>query len=157
MKTRIVTLVAFLIALLSPLHAQQAASTKPPVGVPADATRFNGKWYRIYLEKTSWKHALEKCRSLGGQLACVPDAPTQAFISAFGKKLRLWIGATDEKVEGLWLWVDGAEMKYTAWGPNQPNSIPKENYLLLGPDGNWWDITDSYAECVGFICEWKGK
>jgi hypothetical protein len=27
----------------------QAPATKPPIGVPADAKPFNGKWYRVYL------------------------------------------------------------------------------------------------------------
>ena len=34
---------------------------KPPVGVPAEAKLFNGKWYKVCLEKISWKKAKQKC------------------------------------------------------------------------------------------------
>ena len=96
------------------------ATKKPPVGVPADATFFNGKWYRVYLEGLPWKSAQDRCKILGGMLACVPDAPTQGFVANLAKGLNLWLGATDEETEGLWRWVDGNEMKYKAWARFEP-------------------------------------
>ncbi len=157
MKHYIVTIVAVLGALLSPLNAQTPASKEPPFGIASDATLFNGKWYRVYLEKGTWKSARQKCRTLGGQLACVPDAPTQAFLAEFAKTLELWLGATDEKVEGQWVWIDGTEMKYTAWGPKQPlRNSRVENYLGIGGHRLWFDAPNHW-ECVGFICEWKDK
>lgn len=155
MKTHLLILAIFA-AVFSQAGAQQPALKKPPVGVPADATHFNGKWYRTYLEKTTWKRAQEKCRTLGGHLACVPDAPTQAFISEYAKGLELWIGATDEKVEGQWLWVDGTAMKYKAWGKNEPTLSRNDNFTLIGTDGRWYDAPDNWP-CVGFICEWLAK
>ncbi len=159
MRTRIITTIAILIATLSPLIADQPATKKAPFGVPADARLFNGKWYRIYLEKITWKRAQAKCRSLGGQLVCVPDAATQGFLADFGKGVELWIGASDEKVEGLWVWDDGTEMKYNAWYPRQPDGALKENFAVLGsnPERRWFDAPERYDTVVGFICEWKDK
>lgn len=156
MKTYLLIIIATFTAVFSHAGAQQPTTKKPPVGVPVDATLFNGKWYRTYLEKTTWKRAQEKCRTLGGQLACVPDAPTQAFIAGYAKGLELWIGATDEKVEGQWLWVDGTEMKYKAWGKNEPTLSRNDNVTLIGTDGRWYDGPDNWP-CVGFVCEWKAK
>ena len=143
----------------SSTHAQLPAKPrKPPVGVPNDAAHFNGKWYRTYIEKTTWKSARDKCVQRGGQLVVIPDEPTQAFIRKFANGLQLWLGATDEKVEGLWVWVDGTEMKYTAWGRGQPsNSWGRENYLETMRDGNWNDVIENNKEIVGYICEWKDK
>lgn len=150
-------LLCLLATLLTPVAAQQSAEPKPPVGIPSKAKLFNGKWYLVYLEKTTWTKAKQKCERAGGQLAVVPDAPTQAFMAEFGKGLELWIGATDEKVEGLWVWVDGTEMKHKAWGRGQPVSGSRtENFLIIGGGGRWYDAPNDWA-CVGYICEWKAK
>jgi len=150
--------VAVSFAVIFSAESQQPQATKPPIGIPTDALAFNGKFYRGYLESVSWRRAKEKCASLGGQLAIVPDKPTWAFTQQIAKGLMLWLGATDEKTEGLWVWVDGAEMKFKAWGPDRPNNGGrKEHYLHTLPDGHWNDITDTTPLVVGFICEWKAK
>lgn len=152
---------AFTPAATLTARSSPPAATGAPVTEnrpPADATLFNSKWYRLYLEKTTWKHAQAKCRSLGGQLVCIPDAPTQAFLADFGKGLQLWIGATDEKVEGRWVWVDGTEMKFKAWVPGEPQGKRAENFLILGkrPGAPWFDGPEN-LDCAGFICEWPAS
>lgn len=111
--TFLITVFAFA-AILSHASAQSPTQPNPPVGVPSDAKPFNGKWYRVYLEKGGWKHAREKCTQLGGQLAVIPDEPTQAFVKQLADGLQLWLGATDEKVNHLYVWVDGTQVKFTA-------------------------------------------
>lgn len=158
MRTHLLIIIATVIAALSTANAEQPTTKAPPVGVPADAKPFNGKWYRLYLERTTWRRARDKCRTVGGQLACIHDAPTQAFLADFGKGLQLWIGATDEKVEGLWVWVDGTEMKFKAWIPGEPSGGRSENFLVLGrrPGAPWFDAPEN-LEIAGFICEWKDR
>ncbi len=148
-----------LILALACTALAQPPAPKPPVGVPADAKFFNGKWYRVYLEKVPWNRAVEKCRALGGQLVTVPDAPTWAFVRGLCGDASLWLGATDEKAEGVWTWVDGANVGFTAWRSAQPdNSRAVENYLSTYK-GEWND-TPRNGEfmanqfVVGFICEW---
>jgi hypothetical protein len=155
MKSSLAVLIALLGVLLSRLSAQQPAQKKPPIGVPADATLFNGKWCRTYLEKATWQQARDKSRTLGGQLVCIEDAPTQTFLAEFSKGLELWIGVTDEKVEGLWVWVNGNEMKYAAWDRGEPNGGRRENYATMKRRA-WNDVPD-HTSAVGFICEWKDK
>jgi hypothetical protein len=147
--------VLFLALVVSALAAENSA--KPPVGVPADAVFFNGNWYRVYLEKTTWRRAEEKCQRLGGHLAVVPDAQTEAFIVGLANKLVLWLGGTDEKVEGRWMWVDGKEMTYRGgWTRGEPKPQPQRNYLALGAYGKWYDAPDQWR-CVGYICEWRKR
>ena len=80
----------------------------------------------------------------------------------------VWLGATDEKVEGQWVWLDGTEMRYENWDPafNQPNNGPPdgsnpEHRLLLriDLDGAWWDTADTCDPPVkpGFVCEWGNE
>lgn len=146
-------------ATLELASAQQASPLRPPVGVPADAKHFQGKWFRVYLEKGGWKRAKEKCARLGGQLATVPDEATQGFVKQLADDLQLWLGATDEKVQRLWVWVDGTPMNFSAWAPGQPShGEGKEHYLqTFGEGGRWNDAVEDDRHVVGFICEWKPK
>lgn len=149
------------LACLSPAQ-QPAPPPKPPLGLPKDAKYFNGKWYAVILEKVNWAVAQSRCKLHGGQLAIVPDEATGTFIKSL-TKLRVWLGATDEKVEGKWVWVDGQDMTYSQWEATEPsNDGGKENYLRTSPAGRWADAPkdwDAYKEfpVIGYICEWKGK
>ena len=135
----------------------QTPPPKPPVGVPADAKLFNGKWYRTYFERVTWTRAKERCASLGGQLVVIPDAPTWTFVHGFAADAWLWLGATDEQTESVWKWVDGTPMTFKAWGPTQPsNSGGKEHYLHI-KNHTWNDTPKDANNVVGFICEWKAK
>ncbi len=133
---------------------------KPPIGVPADATFFNGKWYRVYLEKLPWNRAQERCKAMGGQLVTVPDAPTWEFVKGLSQGAGLWMGATDEVTTGVWRWVDGALVKYSVWSPGQPdNAGGKEHYAAMFK-GAWADVPKSGTvgnifQTQGFMCEWK--
>lgn len=129
---------------------------KPPVGLPSDAILFNGKWYFVYMDPVQWKRANEKCVALRGQLAVVPDEATHAFIKQLSKGLALWLGATDEKVEGLWTWVDGSEMKFKAWADREPAGRQRENYLFIRK-GRWEDVSNETPIVIGYICEWKAR
>ena len=98
---------------------------------------------------------------MGGQLAVIPDAKTWEFIKSL-TETRVWLGATDEKVEGEWVWVDGTKMTFKAWTPGNPNNgFAKEHYLVAVPAKGGWNDTlkewDAYKEApiVGYICEWK--
>ncbi len=135
-----------------------APVVRPPVGVPADAKPFNGKWYKVFTEKKiQWTAARDKCRSMSGQLVVIPDEPTWAFVKTL-TPAHVWLGATDEKVEGVWMWVDGTPMTFTAWYPGEPNGLydAKQDYAML-KFNSWNDIWNSNDEVVGFICEWRGK
>ena len=155
MKNPLAIAVLLLVAGLVSALAQQP-TPKPPVGIPADAKHFNGKWYRVYLEQTTWPLAREKCRALGGQLAITPDEPTHAFLKDIKPDVGLWLGATDEKLEGVWQWADGSEMKFKAWAHGEPDGLRSENYLMLFR-GSWGDHSNGRPRVIGFICEWKAK
>lgn len=151
--------ILLLLALAATSFAQLP---KPPVGVPADARFHNGRWYKVILEKTQWNRAKEKCHSLGGQLACVPDEETWAFMRPIIGDLSLWLGGTDEAANGAWKWVDGTTMTFTAWYKDQPdNSRGVENYLATYK-GQWNDAPrdGQFMQgqfVVGYVCEWKAR
>lgn len=162
----------------SPKPAPSTATSKPPIGAPADAVPFNGKWYRIYAEKPqernrdkdkapqfhwTWKAARDKCAQLGGRLAVVPDEATWTFLRELTDQAGpVWLGATDEFTPRSWRWIDGTPLKFTAWQPDHPiyDQSPR-HYLHTGDDG-WSNAIESgkldeYDYVLGFVCEWKGK
>lgn len=156
MKLPTTTIAACILFASTSFVPAQQSSPKPPINVPADAKLFNGKWYRVYLEQTTWPIARDKCKTLGGQLAISLDEPTQAFLKDLKPDVGLWLGATDEKLEGVWQWVDGTEMKFKAWAPGEPAGARSENYLFL-IHGKWEDHSNGRPQVVGFVCEWKAK
>lgn len=155
MKTHIISIVVVIIAALSPLSAQQPATKKPPVGVPADATLFDGNWYRIYLDRTDWTDAKQKCERLGGHLVVVHDQPTHVYIRELADNRHLWLGGF-KKTEGLWEWVDGSPFKFKGWGPNQPDAGLGFKAFHTWR-GGWGDTDPKDRGVIGFICQWKAK
>lgn len=119
------------------------------------AQQFNGKWYRVYPGRESWFTARNTCERLGGTLAIIRDQKTQDFLKHFANNRALWIGATNEQT-GIWHWIDGSPLKFTAWMKGQPSNFKNhENWLVLGKGGGWFDIDQRSKIVEGFICEWK--
>ena len=141
----------------APVEAPTAVSPakkKVPVGVPADATFFHGKWYRMYVESLPWRNARDRCKVLGGLLACVHDQPTQDLMNKLADGQSVWLGATDEDTEGVWRWADGKAMTYSPDGQFHPVADRKLNWLAMG-DGRWAALPIRSSDVLGFICEWK--
>ena len=68
----------------------------------------------------------------------------------------VWIGATDEKEEGKWIWSDGEEESfYTNWHreSGEPNGARFQNCALILADwqGSWDDGACTWV--ASFICE----
>jgi Ca2+-binding RTX toxin-like protein len=107
---------------------------------------YNGKFYLLSNAGT-WKEAQAQAVSLGGNLVTVNDAAENQFlVNTFGGTEQLWIGLTDEVVEGQFKWVNGEAVTYTNWLINQPDNFGgNEDYVHLsgGTGGQWNDNTSS--------------
>ena len=70
---------------------------------------------------------------------------------------HVWIGATDEVVEGQWMWYKIEQpVTYADWGPSEPNSNPLgeiEDCLVMwaGYQWEWADL--NCDERAYFVCE----
>jgi serine/threonine protein kinase len=143
---------------ISPGVATLATPAKPSsgptrrLGIPADARPFNGKWYRYYEEKMLWRMAKKRCEDLKGHLVFIQDQATQDFLNTLTDK-PFWGGASDEKKEGEWLWLDGSPMVFSKWGGDQPdNGGGREDFLVVHPES--WNDNRNDASIRGFICQW---
>ncbi|MFN0055066.1 MAG: protein kinase domain-containing protein [Planctomycetales bacterium] len=137
-----------------------------------DTGIYHGRLWAVFqvTEKSTWQVAKTACEKRGGRLAIVRDDDENAFLVSLLKAQGLAIallGATDEKQEGQWRWVDGAKMEFANWYNDgkiqQPNNRTAkgepEHYLAIDAmrDGKWWDIPAAIDPWGGFVCEWDAE
>eukprot|EP00961_Rhodomonas_salina_P037780 507974-Rhodomonas_salina.1 len=74
---------------------------------------------------SSFDAADEKCKTAGARLASIESVMENQVVENMivdAGAQRMWIGYTDEKVEGKWIWVDGSASTFTSWGQGRPNN-----------------------------------
>ncbi|XP_029370199.1 C-type lectin domain family 4 member E-like isoform X3 [Echeneis naucrates] len=97
-----------------------------------------GKCYLFSTNGSSWEKSRDECKQLGGDLVKIDSREEQGFLA---ERLRVkmeraedkfWIGLTDSKNEGDWLWVDGSPLdrNWTFWRSGEP-----DNWKEKDPDG----------------------
>ena len=126
----------------------------------------DGKFFKVFSESCTWHEAKTKCENMNGHLAVVTSAKENQFLISLlqaNQVKQAWLGATDELMEGQWVWIDGSAPRFSDWhrwdGKNrEPNDFRGvEDYMLLDatkPDGHWCDVPDIAEGRPGFICEW---
>ena len=147
--------------------AASARSAASLAKAPPDSTLFEGDRYKVFHELLSWHEARDKCEEMGGHLAIVKGENENRFLTSLVASAGLdaaWLGATDERAEGRWVWVDGTELRYENWDASrvQPNNRAPwgeaEHYMLslVSRKGAWWDLPDHAEKQFhpGFVCEW---
>ena len=114
---------------LSPLMAQWSSGSGG-----------NGHYYLPTLA-CSWAEAESLAVQLGGHLAAITSAEEQGFLASTFGRTHVWIGLTDEAVEGTWAWTSGEATTYTNWTSGEPNGGTGENYVSMnwGDPGRWND------------------
>ena len=103
----------------------------------------NGHYYTLTTESKNWQEAEAEAVAAGGNLVSITDAAEQAFIettflTGSNDRSIYWIGATDQTVEGTFVWTNGDPFgPYTNWNPGEPNNcscVPGgEDYATI----NW--------------------
>ncbi|KAM7418544.1 hypothetical protein PAMA_015923 [Pampus argenteus] len=106
----------------------------------------------------SWKLSRKYCQDRNADLAIIDSQEEMDFINTmFDSNIEVWIGLTDNSVEGRWKWVDGTPLTTAFWGSGQPNSYNGKNqdcaefrYRVNKP-GDWND--ESCETQQNWICE----
>lgn len=142
----------------APVADKKAPAEKPTKGRPADAKPFGKHFYKVFKERISWHDARKKCEAMGGHLVCIETKEEQKFIAELAADKYYYLGATDEKKEDEWKWINGSKWEFTQWMDGQPNNWSgKEHYLATYDGGEWVDVAAKgrgFWMPIGFICEW---
>lgn len=127
-----------------------------------DAWQFNKHTYKVFREQHGWHAAKQHCEQFGGHLAIIEDAAEQKAVATQLANMglvekRFWIGASDEKQEGKWEWVNGGAVQFSNWAGSEPNnSASREHFLEMKITQNgqpvWNDLQGGHT--LWFICEW---
>ncbi|XP_069032720.1 CD209 antigen-like protein C [Embiotoca jacksoni] len=97
-----------------------------------------GQCYYFSINKSPWEDSRQECGHKGGDLVKIDSRDEQEFLE---RRLRdqmmepadrFWIGLTDSKEEGRWLWVGGSPLNtsLTFWDKREPN-----NWNIENPEG----------------------
>lgn len=124
---------------------------------PAAEITYGNKVYRFYTAGIPYALAERYCKELGGNLVKIESEEKNNVIAQKVKELNktFYIGASDEKAEGKFVWRDGSVVTYTNWSQNEPNNTADcggENYVQMYANGKWNDYTGQNVD-VGFIGE----
>ncbi len=124
---------------------------------PAAEITYGNKVYRFYTAGIPYALAERYCKELGGNLVKIESEEKNNVIAQKVKGLNktFYIGASDEKAEGKFVWRDGSAVTYTNWSQNEPNNTADcggENYVQMYANGKWNDYTGQSVD-VGFIGE----
>jgi len=125
---------------------------------PADPNlkMWEGRRYLLVKRPAFWSEAKLQCELLGGHLLTITSAREQRFIfEEFDA--NVWLGATDERIEGKWEWVTGEQWSYACWTAGQPdNAWEKEHWAEMvtwGGKPGWNDAPAITRR--QYICEWE--
>ena len=107
------------------------------LGCPADWAVLGSNCYKAFDSKGNWQDAENHCQGQGGHLASIHSKEENDFVAGLAKPSdeEPWLGGTNEKSQGSWVWSDGSPFSYTAWGPGQPDNAGGREHCL---ETNWW-------------------
>jgi surface protein len=109
---------------------------------------FEGSRYYVSIATQTWTDAKIIAESLGGHLATIHSQEENDFIDAAVD--AVWVGGTDQEVEGQFRWVDGTPFDFINWLGDEPNGSTGENFVQLNGDGTWNDLSN---ELLPFVIE----
>ena len=134
--------------------------------IPADAVTFGGHSYYIFDNNCEdWNEAAAYCEKSGGYLAVINSSEENEFLYDYMIDIgfdEVFMGYTDQYVEGRWEWIDGRSSSFEDWGINdegsqEPNADSVyENYAHMNSamhNGHWNDKRFGKTSSC-YFCEW---
>ncbi|MCB9234635.1 MAG: HYR domain-containing protein [Bacteroidia bacterium] len=99
---------------------------------------FGGNYYYVSNSGTDYLTARAQAIAAGGHVATVGSSAENSFLLN-GTSGDIWLGFTDEVVEGTFVWETCEPVTYTNWNTGEPNNAGNEDYLHMYTSGLWND------------------
>ena len=112
-------------------------SDRVKITITAAAVTFAGHRYQGLPSCGTWAACEAAAEALGGHLATLTSPAEQSFVYDTFKGLGpFWIGLTDAKIEGTFVWVTGERFNYAHWAPGEPNQDGDEDCVEVYTPGS---------------------
>ncbi len=105
---------------------------------------YEGHTYYISKKSATWHVAKKICEENGGHLVTITSTQeNDAIIKSIEEHKidkDIWIGYTDEKKEGKWIWITGEESAFTYWDKEQPdnyNNVEDYGFIWIASFLQW--------------------
>lgn len=116
---------------------------RPCTGGAAAAQSTDGACIVLFTTAESFADADVACVAFGARLAILSTAPRDAAAkSLIGATTDVFIGLTDQNVEGIFVWVDGTPVTFTHFNTGEPNNANggfQEDCTMYDASLGGWD------------------
>ncbi|XP_078381905.1 uncharacterized protein LOC144664627 isoform X2 [Oculina patagonica] len=121
-----------------------------------DWNYFNGYCYRKVSSCDSWSGSQGTCATFGTNLPSVYSQEENVYIQSLHGGEHSWLGLSDIKTEGTFVWSDGTPFDFHFWAKHQPNNFHNEDCVhtlgfLQGHKYEWNDV--NCTDCHRFTCK----
>ncbi|KAJ7321153.1 hypothetical protein OS493_035547, partial [Desmophyllum pertusum] len=121
-----------------------------------DWTYFKGYCYRKVSSCDSWSSSQGTCATLGASLPSIHSQEENVYVQSLHGGEHSWLGLSDIKTEGTFLWSDGTSFDFHYWAKQQPNNFQNEDCVhtlgfLQGYKYEWNDV--NCTDCHRFTCK----
>ena len=114
--------------------------------------------YRYVTSKLTWAQAELYCQSLDAHLVSIHTPEEVHFISKllfnFDPTTGFhWMGLSDGREEGTWLWSDGSDNNFDSWYRGQPDNLGGAEHCARMKYQGW--IDDACTLVASSVCKRK--
>lgn len=107
----------------APAGSDAPIDARPCMGGAAALAEPGGSCFVLFPGPKTRAAAEADCVALGGHLATIKTAATEAVVAALTLTTpAAFLGATDVGTEGAFVWPDGTPMTYSRWRTGEPNN-----------------------------------
>ncbi|XP_014822582.1 PREDICTED: CD209 antigen-like protein A isoform X1 [Poecilia mexicana] len=117
---------------------------------------FRDSFYYMSSIKKTWNESRKYCQQESADLVVINSREEQNFTTQYSRGRLTWIGLYELGGTEQWIWVDGALLTDSYWGPNEPNRLEKVNprcveMRFFNTENSWNDISCTTENF--WICE----
>lgn len=126
---------------------------------PDGWTLFNHQCYFVDTTSSSYTECRSQCSSLSSEMLCIEDSTQDLFVSGLMTNINkgIWIGYSEEAVEGSYKWEGSCRSNYTNWASGQPNNFDGglQDYAAKRPpeNGGWNDFVLDGLSATHCACQ----